>query len=146
MVILLMVLPSCEILNLLLISQDTTPSKPTYIRIENSNFEIYNKYLTIKKVTPFNETYESDVMDWDKAVNLSNQLGEGWRLPTNAELMIMARDIESWGGKLNTNHWGANGTNHTAVGFTQNGPQSFGEGVASKKSEFHVRPVRTIQK
>lgn len=32
-----------------------------------------------------------------------------------------------------------------AVGFTANGPESFGQGVASKKSEFRARPVRSIQ-
>lgn len=145
MISLAIILPSCEILNLFLAPQESVPAKPRYTRIEGANFEIYDKYLTYKKVSPLNETYEKDVMDWDMAVTLCNQLGDGWRLPTNAELMIMGGNIDTWGGKLNSNHWGANGSNYTAVGFTPNGPESFGQGVASKKSEFRARPVRSIQ-
>lgn len=138
------ILPSCEILNLFLSPQEVEPARPVYKRIEGGNFEIYDKYLTYKKLSPLNETYDKDVMEWDMAVSLCSQLGDGWRLPTNAELMIMGRNIDTWGGNY-ANHWGANGSNHTAVGFTPNGPESFGQGVASKKSEFRVRPVRTIQ-
>ena len=145
MISLAIILPSCEILNLFLTPQESAPAKSMYTRIEGANFEIYDKYLTYKKVSPLNETYEKDVMDWDMAVTLCNQLGDGWRLPTNAELMIMGGNLDTWGGKLNSNHWGANGSNYTAVGFTPNGPESFGQGVASKKSEFRVRPVRSIQ-
>jgi hypothetical protein len=144
MISLAIILPSCEILNLFLAPQEVTPVRPMYKRIEGTNFEIYEKYLTYKKVSPLNETYDKDVMDWDMAATLCNQLGDGWRLPTNAELMIMGKKRELWSG-VSGNHWGANGSSYTAVAFTQNGPESFGQGVASKKSEFRVRPVRTFQ-
>lgn len=145
MIALAIILPSCEILNLFLTPQGSISPNKMYIRIESTDFEIYDKYLTYKKVSPLNETYEKDVMDWEMAMTLCNQLGDGWRLPTNAELIIMGRNLEIWGGKINSYHWGTNGSKYTAVGFKQNGPESFGEGVANKKSEFHVRPVRTIK-
>lgn len=145
MIALAIILPSCEILNLFLMPEASISANPMYVRIESTDFEIYDKYLTYKKVSPLNETYEKDAMDWDMAMTLCNQLGDGWRLPTNAELLIMGRNLDIWGGKINSNHWGSNGSNYTAVGFTQNGPESFGQGVANKKSEFLVRPVRTIK-
>ena len=146
LIALVIILPSCEMIKLFLTPETSDTAKTEFIRIGNADFEIYDKYLTYKKVSPLNETYDKDIMDWDMAMTLCVQLGDGWRLPTNAELMIMGGNIDSWGGKLNSNHWGANGSNYTAVGFTPNGPESYGQGVASKKSEYFVRPVRTIKK
>lgn len=141
-------LSSCGIIEYLLTpseqtSSNNSPAKPSYIRIDNSNFEIYDKYLSYKKNSPLNESYDQFLMDWEKAKTLCQELGNGWRLPTNKELIIMGNNLEVWGGEA-TSLWGTDLGKHTAAAFTSNGPESYGAGGLSPKSEFHVRPVRTI--
>jgi len=91
------------------------------------------------------EVYPDDLgqMDWKDAMKACADLGDGWRLPTRLELLLMYNQ-EDHGGFANLYYWSStevdNG-NAWIQGFTS-GNQDFG----SKVTNYYVRAVRDIKK
>tara|TARA_R110000744_G_scaffold132655_1_gene240881 strand:- start:145 stop:531 length:387 start_codon:yes stop_codon:yes gene_type:complete len=89
------------------------------------------------------EVYPDDLgqMDWDKAKKACADLGDGWRLPTRLELLLMYNQ-EDHGGFANNFYWSS-----TEFDNLNAWVQSFSFGYQGDylKSNgfFYVRAVRT---
>ena len=91
------------------------------------------------------EVYPNDLgqMTWDDAMNACDGLGDGWRLPTRLELLLMHNNQDELGGFAFGYYWSS----------TENGNfpawiQNFGTGFqfnGYKTNNHYVRAVRTIK-
>lgn len=91
------------------------------------------------------EVYPNDLgqMTWDDAMNACDGLGDGWRLPTRLELLLMHINQDGLGGFADINYWSSTedgGSFAWEQGFL------FGNQLnANKYNLYYVRAVRTIK-
>ena len=88
------------------------------------------------------EVYPTDLekMNWDEAKKACADLGDGWRLPTRVELLLMYNNQDELGGFANNYYWGST---EFVNGFAW--LQNFTNGFTSnnlKNSNLYVRAVR----
>jgi len=83
-------------------------------------------------------------MNWDDAMKACADLGDGWRLPTRLELLLMYNNQDELGGFANYFYWSSTELdNYFAWG------QNFGSGTQggyNKNYNSYVRAVRDIKK
>jgi hypothetical protein len=79
-------------------------------------------------------------MTWKNAKKACSDLGDGWRLPTRLELLIMYNDQDKIGGFANSYYWSSteNGNYDAWVQNFSNGSQ-YGN---YKSTNYYVRAVR----
>jgi len=93
------------------------------------------------------EVYPNDLgqMTWDNAMNACDGLGDGWRLPTRLELLLMHINQDGLGGFADSYYWSSTeGDKNLGVAWVQyfyNGLQS----SSNKGNLVYVRAVRTIK-
>lgn len=92
------------------------------------------------------EVYPTDLgeMKWDEAKKACADLGDGWRLPTRLELLLMYNNQDELGGFAFNYYWSS-----TEGGSNDAWSQSFGIGYqfnGIKGSNHYVRAVRDIKK
>jgi hypothetical protein len=81
-------------------------------------------------------------MNWKDANTACALLGEGWRLPTRGELLLMYENKNVVGGFANNGYWSS-----TEDGVTNAWLQNFGYGYQvnyGKANFYYVRAVRSI--
>ena len=91
------------------------------------------------------EVYPNDLgqMTWDDAMNACDGLGDGWRLPTRLELLLMHINQDGLGGFANNYYWSSTEDD----GYSAWG-QGFNLGLQFSNYKFnfnYVRAVRTIK-
>ncbi len=84
-------------------------------------------------------------MDWNKAMIMCEELGNGWRLPTKSELELMHSELFQKGkGNLKSNYYWSNIETSSLRAWTLH----FGYGTNDygfhKNKTAYVRAVRTI--
>ncbi|MGK0391762.1 MAG: hypothetical protein ACI94Y_004529 [Maribacter sp.] len=94
------------------------------------------------------QTNDLGSMDWANAVSLCDRLGDGWRLPTKAELNLMYTNLHNRGrgNFVNEYYWSSSDNNDRTNVWDQdfsNGVPNFGEKVGYLE---YVRAVRTFTK
>jgi hypothetical protein len=98
------------------------------------------------------EVYPTDLgkMKWNEAKKACADLGDGWRLPTRLELLLMYNNQDELGGFANNYYWSSTEVNNSTEfvdyyawvqGFA-NGFQVFYD----KYYFYYVRAVRDIKK
>ena len=81
-------------------------------------------------------------MTWEEAKGACASLGEGWRLPTRVELLLMYENKDVVGGFANANYWSSTEDNNYNAW-----KQYFYDGLQnyfSKDNKSSVRAVKTI--
>ncbi len=88
------------------------------------------------------KTKDLEKMDWYRAEKSCENLGDGWRLPTEKELVILFENKEEIGGFANYYYWSANEYNDYIACSKDfaNG----NEGTNDKPNYINVRAVRTV--
>ena len=90
------------------------------------------------------EIYPTDLgeMNWDDAMKACADLGDGWRLPTRLELLLMYNNQDELGGFAFNYYWSSteNDNYHAWKQSFSNGNQSNNV----KNFTFYVRAIRTI--
>ena len=88
------------------------------------------------------EVYPTDLgkMKWEDAKKACTDLGDGWRLPTRLELLLMYNNQDELGGFANILYWSSTEfANYVAwIQLFNNGVQ----GSNNKTSNYYVRAVR----
>ena len=92
------------------------------------------------------EVYPTDLgkMNWDEAMKACVDLGDGWRLPTRVELLLMYNNQDELGGFANSFYWSS-----TETAFNGAWRQGFNNGLqdgANKASGYYVRAICDIKK
>ena len=92
------------------------------------------------------EVYPTDLgeMKWDEAKKACADLGDGWRLPTKIELIVMYQNQDELGGFANGYYWSS-----TESDDGDAWKQDFSNGSqfdGSKNLYLYVRAVRDIKK
>ena len=91
------------------------------------------------------EVYPTDLekMNWDEAMKACADLGDGWRLPTRLELLLMYNNQDKLGGFANNYYWSSSefDNDYAWLQLFSNGFQLIG----SKGSGNYVRAVRDIK-
>mgnify|MGYP003626912765 CR=1 FL=1 len=83
-------------------------------------------------------------MNWDAAMKACADLGDGWRLPTRLELLIMYDNKDEIGGFANSYYWSS-----TEDDYDDAWTQYFSNGFQyylTKNATNYVRAVRDIKK
>ena len=82
--------------------------------------------------------------NWDEAMKACADLGDGWRLPTRLELLIMYDNKDEIGGFANDYYWSSTEDDSYDVWIQDffSGYQSY----VSKDDFYYVRAVRDIKK
>lgn len=92
------------------------------------------------------EVYPTDLgkMNWDEAKKTCADLGDGWRLPTRLELLLMYNNQDELGGFASYNYWSSTEDNdyYAWLQDFDNGKQYFN----NKYYKYNVRAVRDIKK
>jgi len=92
------------------------------------------------------EVYPTDLekMNWDDAMKACADLGDGWRLPTRLELLLMYNNQDELGGFAGYYYWGSteNGSYSAWLQSFANGSQYYD----GKDGTNYVRAVRDIKK
>jgi len=92
------------------------------------------------------EVYPTDLekMNWDEAMKACADLGDGWRLPTRLELLLMYNNQYELGGFANSYYWSSTeyAFNTAWELYFLNGLQNF----LNKNYFNYVRAVRDIKK
>tara|TARA_B110000259_G_scaffold181223_1_gene222927 strand:- start:3340 stop:3756 length:417 start_codon:yes stop_codon:yes gene_type:complete len=104
------------------------PPKPMYLR-QKIEFEVYPEDLSIKH-------------SFIEALAACKLLGEGWRLPTRAELLLMYENKDKIKGFANNGYWSS-----TEVGTNDAWSQDFYNGIQANSSKdyyFNVRAVKSF--
>lgn len=91
------------------------------------------------------EVYPNDLgqMTWDDAMNACDGLGDGWRLPTRLELLLMHINQDGLGGFANNYYWSS--TENGNFGAWKQGFLNGFQNNPSKSNGNYVRAVRTIK-
>ena len=92
------------------------------------------------------EVYPTDLkkMKWDEAKKACADLGDGWRLPTRIELIVMYQNQDELGGFANDFFWSSTEFNNLEAWY-QLFLNGFQNGL-SKTNTNYVRAVRDIKK
>ena len=103
-------------------------AKPIYLK-QKIEFEVYHESLRTK-------------YNFEGAVEACKRLGEGWRLPTRAELLLMHENKDEIKGFASDNYWSSTEAgNYYAWGqYFLSGNQYF----SYKSNFYYVRAVRNI--
>jgi hypothetical protein len=93
------------------------------------------------------EVYPTDLgkMNWDEAKKACADLGDGWRLPTRLELLLMYNNQDELGGFADNYYWSSTEIANVLSAWRQDffsGYQVFYD----KGSTNYVRAVRDIKK
>lgn len=108
------------------------------------NNELTEKYLIINNL----EVFRNDLpgtMRWSDALNSGNKIGEGWRLPTKDELIILYKNKSKIGRFENNYYWTSTIESNKDVSFVD---FSTGNNYTIKplnRDKAFVRLVRTIK-
>lgn len=81
-------------------------------------------------------------MNWKDAMKACAELGDGWRLPTRVELLLMYENKDMVGGFANINYWSSTEVDNVFAWI-----QLFDVGFLNffnKVSTYYVRAVKTI--
>ena len=85
---------------------------------------------------------ESDLLNWEDAIDAASNYGSGWRLPTSDELQLLYEQKSNIGGFAAGNYWSSSSSeNRTVV------RQNFSDGVTQYQhiaDELRVRAVRSF--
>ena len=92
------------------------------------------------------EVYPTDLgeMKWDDAKKACVDLGDGWRLPTRLELLLMYNNQDELGGFADNFYWSS-----TEFGNFNAWKQDFNDGnqnSGNKGNTSYVRAIRDIKK
>lgn len=92
------------------------------------------------------EVYPRDFgkMKWEDAMKACADLGDGWRLPTRLELLVMYNNQDELGGFASNYYWSS-----TESDFNNAWLQSFLSGnqfTFNKSSTYDVRAIKDIKK
>ena len=81
-------------------------------------------------------------MEWDDAKNACEELGKGWRLPTNTELNNLYKNMDKIGGFKNDGYWSSTLYAKSNAWFQvfNRGSQSYNR----KSIRFYVRAVKSL--
>jgi len=112
-------------------------------KIEESSNPIVGNTIVFENMKVAEKTFPN-TMNWDEAKKASESLGNGWRLPTDDELMILYNNKDKIGGFSGEFYW-----NSTEYGFAKDigGCQSFSNGAMvndGKDTKHYVRAVKTF--
>jgi len=80
-------------------------------------------------------------MDWEDAKKACADLGDGWRLPTRLELLLMYNNQDELGGFADNYYWSSTEYNDDGYAWKQD----FDDGLqynSSKSFKYNVRAVR----
>ena len=105
------------------------PVKPIYLK-QKIEFEVYPECLRTK-------------YSFKEATDACKLLGEGWRLPTRVELLLMYENKDEIKGFANNYYWSSTeygNLNAWGQNFT-NGGQDY---LLNKFTNYYVRAVRSI--
>jgi len=88
------------------------------------------------------QVYPTDLgdMSWDDAVKACSDLGDGWRLPSRIELLLMYENKEIIGGFADNNYWSS-----TEISYNYAWLQNFNNGKQFnyyKNFKYNVRAVK----
>ena len=81
-------------------------------------------------------------MTWEEAKGACASLGEGWRLPTRVELLLMYENKDVVGGFADTSYWSSTEDDSSSAWkqYFDNGLQYYNY----KDYKYNVRAVKTI--
>jgi len=82
-------------------------------------------------------------MNWDDAKKASTEIGEGWRLPTEDELMILLKNKDKIGGFANAAYWSSTEEGDVYGAYSISFP--YGTRVRFSKKFKIKRNVRAIK-
>tara|TARA_R110000772_G_scaffold82292_3_gene174593 strand:+ start:1422 stop:1847 length:426 start_codon:yes stop_codon:yes gene_type:complete len=111
-------------------------AKPIYLK-QKIEFEVYHESLRTKY-----NFKERTKYNFKEAVDACKLLGEGWRLPTRVELLLMYENKDEIKDFTNNNYWSS--TENDAIGAWK---QDFTNGLqfpSNKGFNYYVRAVRNI--
>ena len=106
--------------------------------------ESLNNFLIIGNLEILNNDL-SETMNWTDALNSGNKIGEGWRLPTKDELIILYKNKSKIGRFENNYYWTSTIESNKEVSFID---FSSGNNYTIKplnRDKAFVRLVRTIK-
>lgn len=81
-------------------------------------------------------------MDWNMAMRLCNELGDGWRLPTKNELNLLFKNKDTIGGFTRLDYWSSTEGQDKELAWFQNFFK--GKNATLKKFNCKVRAVKSI--
>lgn len=91
------------------------------------------------------EVYPRDfgIMSWDYVMTTCKTLGEGWRLPTRLELMLMYQKRYIINGFADNHYWSSSEMNKLFAYsmYFFNGSQN----ISPKSHYYYIRPVRDVK-
>ena len=92
------------------------------------------------------EVYPTDLgkMNWDEAMKACVDLGDGWRLPTRVELLLMYNNQDELGGFANNYYWSSTETDF--YGAWRQGFSNGGQDGGNKANYYYVRAICDIKK
>ena len=79
-------------------------------------------------------------LTWEQANIYCKLLGDGWRLPTRVELLLMYENKEEIGGFVSNDYWSS-----TEVGNYHAWTQNFGNGYQHDCSKTNTDSVRAVK-
>lgn len=105
--------------------------------------EIIGTPIKLKTIEVAQNDFPKD-MDWNSAVEVCTQLGDGWRLPTKKELDQIFRNKETIGGFSRGDYWSSTENESTEFDFAWYKNFFKGGNFTFKNFTCSVRAVRDI--
>lgn len=100
------------------------------------------KTRIIKQVNRF-EVYHKDIgqLNWKDAIETCKKLGEGWRLPTRYELLLMYKNKDNISGFMNLGYWSSTDVDDDYAWAQYSGGS---QNNIDKDTTLYVRPIIDI--
>jgi hypothetical protein len=113
-------------------------------KIEDSNNPVIGKTVKIENIEVAEKDFSKEMI-WNEAKKACESLGDGWRLPTNDELIILYQYKDEIGGFSNNKYWTADESGYDGSDFAWqlDFATGNGDGQSNKSKSYYVRAVRT---